>query len=73
VLPFAREVFVGADRRFLEAVDEAMATRHDERAAEARRRRVRAHTWDDRLQAILAALREADAKSTAVPRALAAR
>jgi len=74
VLPFAREVFVGADRRFLEAVDEAVASRHDEPAAESRRRRARAHTWDDRLDAILAALRDAEAKAeAAAPRVLAAR
>jgi len=62
VLPFAREVFVGADRRFLEAADEAVASRHDDRAAEARRRRARENTWDDRLDAILAALQGAEAE-----------
>jgi len=62
VLPFAREVFVGADRRFLEAADEAVASRHDDRATEARRRRARENTWDDRLDAILAALQGAEAE-----------
>jgi glycosyltransferase involved in cell wall biosynthesis len=62
VLPFAREVFVGADRCFLEAVDEAVARRADEGAAEGRRRRAREHTWDDRVGAILAALRGAEAE-----------
>ena len=42
VLPFAREVLVAADERFLEAVDEAVANRHDAVAAEARRRCARA-------------------------------
>jgi glycosyltransferase involved in cell wall biosynthesis len=61
VLPFRREVLVGADRRFLEAVDEAVAGRHDAVAAEARRRCARAHTWDHRLASILGALHAAEA------------
>jgi glycosyltransferase involved in cell wall biosynthesis len=61
VLPFAREVLVGADRRFLEAVDEAVAGRDDVAAAEARRRRARANTWEDRVASILDALRDAEA------------
>jgi glycosyltransferase involved in cell wall biosynthesis len=61
VLPFAREVLVGADRRFLEAVDEAVAGRDDVSAAEARRRRARANTWEDRIASILDALKDAEA------------
>jgi glycosyltransferase involved in cell wall biosynthesis len=61
VLPFAGEVLVGADRRFLEAVDEAVAGRDDVAAAEARRRRARAHTWDERVTCILEAMRDAEA------------
>jgi glycosyltransferase involved in cell wall biosynthesis len=61
VLPFAREVLVGADRRFLEAVDEAVAGRDDVAAAEARRRRARANTWEDRVACILEAMRDAEA------------
>jgi glycosyltransferase involved in cell wall biosynthesis len=61
VLPFAREVLVAADERFLEAVDEAVANRHDAVAAEARRRCARLHTWDHRLARILEALGEAEA------------
>ena len=60
VLPFAREVLVGADRRFLEAVDEAVANRHDAVAAEARRRCARAETWDHRVARILEALQAAE-------------
>ena len=74
VLPFAREVLVGADRRFLEAVDEAVAGRHNVVAAEARRRRARAHTWDDRVAGILEALRHAEAaRARGVERLRAAR
>jgi glycosyltransferase involved in cell wall biosynthesis len=61
VLPFSREVLVGADRRFLEAVDEAVAGRDDVAAAEARRRRARSHTWEDRVACILEAMRDAEA------------
>jgi glycosyltransferase involved in cell wall biosynthesis len=61
VLPFAREVLVGADRRFLEAVDEAVAGRDDVAAAEARRRRARANTWEDRVACILDALKDVEA------------
>lgn len=61
VLPFAREVLVAADERFLEAVEEAVAGRHDVAAAEARRRRARANTWDHRIARILEALHEAEA------------
>jgi len=61
VLPFGREVLIGADRRFLEAVDEAVAGRHDAVAAEARRRCARAHTWDHRVACILEALQAAEA------------
>ena len=61
VLPFAREVLVAADERFLEAVEEAVANRHDAVAAEARRRCARAHTWDHRVARILEALGAAEA------------
>jgi glycosyltransferase involved in cell wall biosynthesis len=60
VLAFGREVLVGADRRFLEAVDEAVAGRHDAVAAEARRCCARAHTWDHRLARVLEALQAAE-------------
>jgi glycosyltransferase involved in cell wall biosynthesis len=73
VLPFAREVFVGADRRFLEAADEAVASTHDDRAAEARRRRARENTWDDRLDAIRAALQRAEAEGAGLERRRAVR
>jgi glycosyltransferase involved in cell wall biosynthesis len=56
VLPFGREVLLGADRRFLEAVDEAVANRHDAVAAESRRRCARANTWEQRMADILAAV-----------------
>ena len=61
VLPFGREILIGADRRFLEAVDEAVAGRDDVAAAEARRGRARANTWEDRVARILDALRDAEA------------
>jgi glycosyltransferase involved in cell wall biosynthesis len=64
VLPFAREVLVAADERFLEAVEEAVANRHDAVAAEARRRCARAHTWDHRVARILEALEEAEETGT---------
>jgi len=73
VLPFGREVLVGADRRFLEAVDEAVAGRHDLVAAEARRRCARAHTWDHRLALILDALRSAEEARQGPPEAEPAR
>jgi glycosyltransferase involved in cell wall biosynthesis len=73
VLPFAREVFVGADRRFLEAVDEAVASRPDEEAAEARRRRARENEWSHRVAAILAAIQAAGAEAGTATRRRAAR
>jgi len=57
VLPFAGAVLVAAGRRFLEAVDEAVAGAGDAAAAAARRRRVHTHTWDQRVARILDALR----------------
>jgi glycosyltransferase involved in cell wall biosynthesis len=61
VLPFAKEVLVAADERFLEAVEEAVTGRNDVVASEARRRRARAHTWDQRVARILEALQAAEA------------
>jgi glycosyltransferase involved in cell wall biosynthesis len=63
VLPFQGDVLVAAGPRFLEAVEEAVrgAQRHDALAAQARRRRARAHTWEERVTRILEALREAEA------------
>jgi glycosyltransferase involved in cell wall biosynthesis len=60
VLPFAREVLVAGDQRFLEAVEEAVAGRHDVEAAEGRRHCARAHTWEQRVTRILEALREVE-------------
>jgi len=61
VLPFAREVLIAAGPRFLEAVEEAVAAAPNVDAAAARRRRARAHTWDDRVARVLEALTEAEA------------
>jgi glycosyltransferase involved in cell wall biosynthesis len=60
VLPFEGDVFVAAGPRFLEAVEEAVAGGRDRSAAEARRRRARGNTWDQRVARILEALGEAD-------------
>jgi glycosyltransferase involved in cell wall biosynthesis len=74
VLPFAGEVLVAAGRRFLELVEEAVAGAGDTAAVEARRRRVRTHTWDHRVDRILEALREAeDARGGLIEPARAAR
>jgi glycosyltransferase involved in cell wall biosynthesis len=73
VLPFAREVFVAAGPRFLEAVDEAVAGARDAAAAEVRRRRVQAETWEHRVARILGGLRTVeDARAARLPRAQAA-
>jgi glycosyltransferase involved in cell wall biosynthesis len=61
VLPFAKEVLVAADQRFLEGVEEAVASTQDAGAVEARRRRARANTWDHRIARILEALHEVEA------------
>jgi glycosyltransferase involved in cell wall biosynthesis len=73
-MTFAGEILVAAGPRFLEAVEEAVAGTHDAAAAEARRRRARAHTWDHRMARILEALRAAEEKRGGrVEAALAAR
>jgi glycosyltransferase involved in cell wall biosynthesis len=61
VLPFEGDVLVAAGPRFLEAVEEAVRGARDAAAAEARRRRARAHTWDQRVARILEALQGAEA------------
>jgi glycosyltransferase involved in cell wall biosynthesis len=61
VLPFEGDVLVAAGPRFLEAVEEAVAGARDRAAAESRRRRARAHTWDERVARILEVMREVEA------------
>jgi glycosyltransferase involved in cell wall biosynthesis len=55
-----REVAVGAGTRFLEAVEQAVAGANDVAAAEARRRRARANTWDHRIATIREAIVSAE-------------
>jgi glycosyltransferase involved in cell wall biosynthesis len=69
VLPFAREVYVAADQRFLEAVEKAVACSQVAASQESRRRSARAHTWDQRVVRILEALREAEAAGAEPSRA----
>jgi glycosyltransferase involved in cell wall biosynthesis len=59
-IPFAGEILVAAGPRFVEAVEEAVAGTRDAGAADARRRRARANTWDHRVARILEALQAAE-------------